>query len=702
MKKHTINELNELFNEADSVDQELRAEQRTNLLLVAGEHYNRNGTRQWNRLRDSKQLSSEIKIRITENHLAKITSTYRNAILNQAPGVRILPHNESELHDQKVAEMHTAVWNDLKVRHNIKTKIRLWAKDYVELGEVFCKVYFDPDAGTQIGWEQAVDEAGAPITDQMGQPVSSGVPIMTGDMAFELIHGFDVFRDATGKHFDDCSFIGYQKMGITKELKEKYKNDPEKLKFVEESSKSTFRVFDNRSLQSMKSKGQTLIREYYFRKCAQYPNGYFYITTENGILEEGEIPFGIFPIIYETFEESTTEPRGYSKLRQLRPTQIEINRMVSKIAEHHLTVGDTKVFLVAGSRPGSSVDKPGIRYERITGGAPVVVPGQAGDQFITHLDKKIATLYQLADLQVDEDNIPPQVEPYTLLFRSIRNKKKFSLYSDKFVGFLTNVCSTTLAIFKKSANDQLLINAVGKNEQVNIPEFKSTDDIGWEITPEESTDDLESVFGKQMTINTIIQYTAKQLEKEDLGKLIRLSPYLNKEKMFEDMTMPFDNATNDILALDRGEYPPSIDGEDHKYLLKRLTHRTKQADFRFKPEEIRMLYAQKINEQRQAIAQELEEIQRAQSGFIPSGGYSVATDFYVASDPNNPEKTKRLRLPSESIDWLVKKLDQQGSTLDAIKQLPTNEMAEIGGMINGQPQEQTEQNPEPSEYQGIM
>lgn len=688
-------ELNELRQEALSIDQDLRAEQRTNLLIVAGDHYNKTGSRAFNRLRDAKNLSSEVKIRLTENHIGKITTIYRNAILQQSPGVRILPKNETELHDQKVAEMHAAVWEDLKYRHNIKNKIRLWCKDYVELGEVFCKLFWDENAGTQVGWEQAVDEAGAPVTDAEGNPVSSGVPKMSGDMVYELMHGFDVWRDPTAKSFDESAYIGYDKMVPTKELKKKYEGDEEKLKYIQESSKDTFRVFDTNSLQMAKSKGMTLVSEVYFKKCADYPNGYYQHFTENGIIEEGELPFGIYPIIVETFEETTTAPRGYSKLRQLRPTQVEINRMVSKIAEHHMTVGDTKVFLVSGSSPGSGTTKPGVRYEKITGGPPVVVPGQAGDQFIAHLDKKIETLYSLADLQVDEDQVPPQVEPYTLLFRAIKQKKKFSLYSDKFTGFLVNICLTSLTLMKKYASDDLLVTAIGKKEQINIPEFKNSDDLSWEIKAEESTDDLESVFGKQMTINTIIQYTSKQLGKDDIGKLIRLSPYLNKEKMFEDMTMEYDNSVNDILALDRGEYPPAVQDEDHKYQLARLANRVKQADFKFKPDNVKQLYAMKMQEHREAVAKEMQEIQAAQAGFIPSGGYSVATDFYVADPtPENPTKTKRLRLPSEAIDWVVKKLDQQGTSMEAIMQMPQGEAAAIAQQMGGAPQEQVPTQPE--------
>jgi hypothetical protein len=84
-----IAELNRLYSEAESCDSELFAEQRSNVRLVAGDHYTSKNSRFWGRIRDSKQISSDSKIRLTKNHIQKITKTYQNNILSHAPGVGI-------------------------------------------------------------------------------------------------------------------------------------------------------------------------------------------------------------------------------------------------------------------------------------------------------------------------------------------------------------------------------------------------------------------------------------------------------------------------------------------------------------------------------------------------------------------------------------------------------------------------------------
>lgn len=673
----TIKQLNQCLEEAKSCDKDLRSEQRTNIQLVAGDHYNRHGSRYWNRLRESKQVSPELKLRLTKNHIGKITKIYRNEIQRHSPGVTITPKNEREVQDQKVAELHNSVWQDIKNRHDINRYIRTWIKDFVEIGEVAVKVFWDPDAGVQIGWHQSV------VEDEEGNPVPNMEAAMSGDLVFETIHGFDLFRDPGVKHMSESPYLIYQKMVPIADLKKRYANDPEKEKFIKESSDDTFRVFEGSSGSYKEKKDLTLVREHYYRPCAEYPKGYFYICTEHGILEEGELPFGVYPIIYEGFDEVTTSPRHHSIIKQLRPYQIEINRAASKAAEIQVTLGSDRVYTYSGSKPSSGVSRPGVRHETISGigQEPKVIPGSVGDQYFGYIKDQIAEMYQVADVSEELEEIPPQVDPYALLFRSLKQKKKFVIYAEKFEGFLNKVCWISLKLMKKYASDQLFINMVGKNEMVNIAEFKSADDLRWQIVVEPQSDDIETKVGKQLALNTIIQYMGPQLEKQEAGKFIRLSPYLNKEKMLEDVTIEYDNATNDILALDRGEYPPPVKYQDHKYQLSRLTSRMKQADFRFKPPYVQSLYDQKIKEHEMAIAAEAEALAQAQAGLVPATGALVACDAYVA-DPNNPQNSKRLRVPMDALMWLDEKLKSQGNFLAGLEGVPDSALGEIGKLVN--------------------
>lgn len=682
--KKSIEDLNQIYSDSESCDKEIFSEMRTNIMLAAGDHYNRAGSRFWNRLRESKNISPDQKIRLTKNHIGKISKIYQNSILSNNPNVTISPKQEKEVQHQKAAELHSSVLEHIKQKHDLSRKKSLWAKDYVEIGEVFTKVFWDPSAGIQVGWDPAVDEEGNGIFDPMtGQPQQSENPVMSGDLIFRQFHGFDVLRSPSAKTMEESPYICVRYMEEVKELEKMFGQNPDTAKFVKESSEDTFRVYNNSSGTYQKTKGMTMVREYYWKPCALYPSGYFYITTDLGILAEDKLPLGVFPIISCGFDEVTTSPRARSIIRQLRPYQIEINRAASKIAEHQITIGDDKVIFNSGSKPSSGLLMPGVRQGSIAGlGNMTVIPGRAGDQYIPYVDGQIKEMYQIADVAELDNEFNGQIDPYTLLFRSIRQKQKFSFYSEKFENFMVKVHETALQIFKKNASPHLLIPVLGKNEQVNIQEFKNSGDTCWEIKIEPMSDDIESKMGKQITLNHVLQYIGPQLDKGDIGKFLRLSPYLNMEKMFGDMTQDYDNLTNDILALDRGEYPKPNENDSHEYLVKGIASRMKQPDFQFLHPFIQSLYQKKKQEHEQQIAMQQQKIKQAQSEFIPSGGYLVVCDLYVP-DPNNPKSSKRVRVPSESLDWLLKQLETQGTTQSAMEQIGNNGVvSDIAGMVS--------------------
>lgn len=678
-----IEELNEWYREAEECDKELYAEMRTNIQLVAGDHYNRSQSKVFERARDAKAISPEQHVRITKNHIGKITKLYRNSILSQSPGVAVSAKDEKELKHQKAAEQHTSVKHHIDQTHKLKKKIALWAKDYIELGEVWVKVFWDPNLGTQIGWHQAVDPiTGQPMVDPItGQPVSSGEPIMSGDLIFQTIHGFDVLRDASAKTMDESLCVGIRSMQKVKELKKKFANNPEIDKLVSESAQDTYRVFKGSNATYKELKGMCMVREYYFRPCAEYPKGYFYITTEKGILQEGELPFGIFPIQHEVFDEITTSPRGHSIIKPLRPCQIEINRKNSQMAQIQLTLGMDRVWLQSGAKTGSGGTKPGVRVDTYTGATPIVVPGSIGAQYLDSIDKDIAEMYKLADVFEDmEEKATGDMKPYTLLFRSMKQKKKFNLYSTKFEDFLCQVYMTAFKLFKIYAPEQLVIPVIGKSEQVNLAEFKQMGDLEWQIKAEPQVEDAETKMGKQVVLDHVLQYVGNSLGKEDIGKFLRLSPFLNHEQMFQDFTLEYDNAVNDMLALDRGEVRQVGKYDDHPYQIKMLTSRTKKADFRFLPPQIQQGYEIKIRQHELAENEKLKAIKAAESQFIPSGGYLVVCDLYVP-DPADPAKTKRVKIPSEAVQWLITQLDTQGSSQEALQQLPSGAISDLSQMF---------------------
>lgn len=687
---HSGAELNQLFLDGESADQELFAEMRSNIQLISGDHYAKKGNKFANRIRENKDIPQEQKIRLTKNHIRKIVLTYRNSITNYAPGVKAAPKDKSSLQNQKTAEISNSVWEDAKSKLNLNKKINQFAHDFVGIGEVAAKIFFDPMAGKYLGEEAAIDpETGQVQMDEMGKPISSGVPRFSGDMAAERLFGFNIIRPAGCKVMDEAEWLCNRKMVKVDDLRALIDNsttldDEEKeelKKKVVETADQTYMILDGNTGSYKNVKDQTMMKEFFFRRCAKYPNGYFYLMTGEIILFEGELPFGIFPIVMEGFDEIQTSPRCRAIVKPLRPYQIEINRCASKIAEHQISLGDDKILVQNGTKLTPGVALPGVRSLQYSGMAPIVMSGRSGEQYLAYMNSQISEMYAVAMVEEQKEEKAGNFDAYAALFKSMKDKKKFSLYTDGFESFLKKFFKTYMETFQKYANENHLIPAIGKSEYINIDEFKKVDELSYNIVLEAQSDDSETKLGKQIGLNHFIQYVGPQLAKDDLGKILRLMPYANDEEILDDLTMNYDQAVNIILALDRGKpFVPKQYG-DPAYLIKKLTNRTIKADFEMLGPQIKQNYDEAIGMLQQQKTDEEIKIKQAQSEFIPTSGYLVACDFYVP-DGKNPEKLpKRVRIPSEALQWLLNQLTSQGSDQETLAGLGTGALSEMSTML---------------------
>lgn len=696
--ERTIQDLNRLYDAAEEADKHIFQEQRSNILLVAGEHYSKKNSAFWSRVRDSIQLSEEQKLRLTKNHLHRVANIYINNIFSLAPGVTVLPKNEKELRDTKSAELNLSVWQDWKQGCDYRQEVRKDIEDFVKQGEVACIVKYDPDQGPLIGFEPLIDDTanmvdpmtGAPspmmaIDPETGKPVPDTTkPVFRGKIVAKRIYGFNFLRVPTSREnvSEGCCIL--RDMVDVKVLEKKYASDPDKLKFIKATSDQTYLIFDSQSADYDYSKEQVMVREFYEPPCREWPMGYFWHATPSGILEQGELPEGVWPIIFTGMDDIPTSPRKRSIIKQGKPYQAEINRAASSIATAQVTLGDDKLLSMVGTKITQGAKLPGVRNLQYTGSAPTYLPGRDGGQFVDYMRSQIQELYQVMNL--DEEGLDKAVQStdsIAELLKIARHKKKFSLYAEKIESFETKKCEIVLLLAQKYYDDDTLIPAIGRAEIVNIAEFRASSPHNRMIKLEPSNDDYETKFGKHVTFNTILQYVGSKLERDDIGKILRSMPYVNNEKIFEDFTMDYDTATNMILALDRGEFPQSSIYDEHKYIVKRLTNRIRMADFQFLPPQVQMAYEKKKGEHQQLETQYMLQIKKAQEQLIPATGPLVKVDMYV-DDPENPGKTNRAKMPIDSLRWLEERLREQGIELSELSKIQDAAVAEMSTrFLNG-------------------
>ncbi len=684
MKPMKIDELNKLHEDAKSLDKEATAEMRSNILLISGEQYSKRLNEFWQRNRINGTTADPYQLRITKNWLHRAHRIYVNAIISQAPGVSIVPRNKTELQDQKSAELNQSVWQYAKDKYKLNALFRDLCSDFCGIGEACVKIFFDPTRGALKGYEPQIDPlTEMPVVDEMGMPVADeSRPVFTGEFVFERVYGQNVFRDPSCMQMKDARWIGVEKLESSKVLKERYKEDKEKMKYITESTEE-FVVFDSMKSGYGREKDQTLLLEYYFKPSPEYPEGYYYITTKAGILEEGPLPGKIFPIIWKGFDEYATKARASSMVKVARPWQAEINRASSQVALHGITIGEDKILYQAGTKVSQGSLLPGVRGITYQGQPPTILPGRTGEQFYEYIAQQEQEMSRALMIDLVEEEKMSNLDPMAMLFRSMNQTQKFSIYGQKFGEFLVEMCEKFLELAKFYLEGDELIAAIGKSEAINIAEFKSTTPLNHLIQVEEQNDTIETKLGKQLVLNHILQYVGTNLDKKDIGKLIMAMPYGNHQEAFKDFTLDEKNVKNDFLAIERGEMPQVSPSDDSNYVLKHLASRKKERDYRLLPPEVQAIYDQYEQYHMEKQAQEAQALKAAQSEFIPTGGAMVAADMYVPNE--DPNKTpKRVRVPYQALDWLLKQLEQQGMSMQAMENMNQAQVAEVAGMLLGE------------------
>ena len=680
MKKHKIEELNQHYRDAESCDDEIFSEMRSNLLLVSGNHYSKKTTSFFSRIRNTQRLNENQKLRLTKNHLHKITRHYIQAITTKVPGVIPAPQNELDMQDKKSADLNVAVWQDFKHRYNLKERFNEYIQNFVEIGEMCAFIFWDPNQGEVKGYEPLLDEAsGQPMMDPMtGQPLpDTSKPVMTGAFEFKNIPGFNLLRAQQAKSMKKSPYHIIREMIDKKELEASYGNDPEKSKIIGDGDTSEFIVFDTNKKQYRSEESQVLVRYHFFRPCKQYPQGYYYITTERGILEESEIPFGIYPIIWEGFDTYSTNPRGFSIIKVARPYQAEINRASSQAATHQITVGDDKIIYQSGTKLAPGALLPGVRGLTFQGAPPQILAGRDGGQFLPYIESQISEMYSACMLEeINMEKESGQIDPYTLLFRSASSKAKFNRYIEKVESFMKEFCKVTLELAKHYLPDDAFIQAVGKSEAINIQEFRATVPLSYQIKIEEQSTDISDRLGQQLALNHLVQYAGQQMDSKQLALLAREMPYLKNTAIVKRLTIEYDNADNDMLQIERGEMPFVSPFADNSIYIDAITHRMKQADFNMLPPNIKQLYDQYLAIHEDEKARKVQADQAAKDGFIPTGGSLITVSMHVP-DPQSQSGTRQVRLPYEAVSWLLKRLEAQGTTLQDLEKMNDGVVADM-------------------------
>lgn len=667
-----IEDLNKLFDEGESADKQAFAEMRTACLLYKGDHFKKNAKAFLER--NNNTVDSETKIKLSENHAGVVCDRTMASILNQSPGVMFEPHSANERADVKDAELANSVKASYEARNQYSDNLDKWVNSFVVTGECFSLNYFDPTAGDVKAYKQKVNESGIPLfvhptkgevtfpIDENGSQLelARGEAIFSGEIKKEVIEPYDVIRPRSAKSIKESPWLTIRKMLGIDEVKALVKNHEDKDKILSEiknNDQKTYQIFDNNEYSEVKDR--VLVRYWFFRKCVKYPKGYFVVQIGQHKISEGELPYGVWPIAYGGFKHALGSARATGKIKDIRMAQTHLNFLISNEAYHMIALGDDKVFTQMGTKLVRGPTFNGIRSYTVNGPLPTVQPGRDAGQFKAAIDRQVSTIYRLADVEYETQENRIQ-DPLAMLYSGLKQKLKHARYASAFEQFLCEDWSIYIKLAKNYFDDDMIIKSVGKREAINIAEFKAMSDDGYRIKAKPVSGTLEEQLGIYIQSQQILQYVGKNLPQSVIAKIINNMPFLSKESIASDLLMTDKNIENDILAMDRGEFRAAYKDDDHSAYMAKLKTHMKSGEFKVLHPQIQQMYQVKYKQHEDFAAQNAAELQRAEQGFIPTGGGKVKFDLL---DDNG----KRMTADIASVQWFLKQLNSQGITQEMMQ-----------------------------------
>ena len=418
---YELNELNTMYQEANTSLQSHMAEIRSNILLDIGYHHPRFDRFANSRAPIFRDKSRNNVIRITKNHIQYITKYIRNSIQNRAPGAAIIPRNKRELKDNKSAELNSSVWEWQKDVSKFDDALSRIIHNFVVCGESYVKCFWDPDDGKIIG-EKIVES----YDKSTGDVSVERFPVHEGRLNYEIVPPYNVLTDPDANSKQEVRYYIIRKQIARKNLINDYADDPEKKEIIEKSSSDNYQWFDGVTGIYSETSDSVQIREMYIKPCKDYPEGYFYFYTTAGILEEGPLPDG-FCIMSSLFDESPSNPRAYSVIKQAKPYQIEINRCSAAVITESIILGHSTVIYQAGSKLTTNSIGNGLKGLQFSGLKPEVIPGRSGNQYIEYMLQQRQEMYDVCNVPMindDKQKSASNNDAQAMLFRSMRDKTK--------------------------------------------------------------------------------------------------------------------------------------------------------------------------------------------------------------------------------------------------------------------------------------
>lgn len=660
-RRRTHAELLEAATASFEADRRLFSEMRVAVRAYAGQF---GGDPELRRPWDGRQLPEQGAeerrrniLRYSKNHIPRLADVYANEIIREAPDIVAVPVTGGDVKADPLAEMNNEVYehHKRKCSENYRQKTDDDVLDFVVVGEAACKLYWDDQ-------RDCVRE--------------------------ETIAPYDLGRAPGSRSVEESPWHIHRHVYTKRDLVRMYgKKKGEGLAAGDPSTdvnhfgESSYTVFQSSKYEYDNLQG-TMVLEYYERPTVRHPRGRYFFFTTSGIIEQGELPGGVYPIVVQRFMKTPRLARGHSFIRNIYRIQTEINRASGQDATNMAHFGDDKFVTNSNSDLQMGKVIKGATHLKVSGFQDIkssflFVEGKGQPKYVDYIQAQVNEMDYICHVRTQmEDKKGPQKggDLSVVLYTQIKDKKRFVKYAQAFEDYLVTKGRRVLSLYRHYLTPGDVIHSGNMDKRVLVPDFKATSDRDFMFAISPANESDETRLGKQIVVDKIMQYKGQDLDKADIGMILRASMLSNEKLLLSHFSPEYDSWVNNQVELEKGIMPQVSEVEDFAYKARMTTTRMSKPDFKELPLMVQDLYRRFLQVCEEGAAKAENERLRIEQGVIPTEGALLNTDLYrtVPNSSGTGQKTERVKLPHSALEWLVESLQKQGVTQQNLAGLPAS------------------------------
>jgi hypothetical protein len=432
-------------------------------------------------------------INLPINHYGNIASHILTMVTATRPSFQARSVNtdvKSQIQTNLANGLLEYYMRDKRLEQDLKSAVEY----AVVMGSGYIKMEWNATTGeiydyVEPEYEQAVDEMGMPIFDEMGQPVyetdedgepivaREGVPLYSGDIVYKVLSPFDVV-------FDPTKSDNNHDWQLARSFKNKYDLAAKYPELADKIKKLKTKNDINTSRISMTAYDETTdvpVYEFYHKPTESLPKGrYVMYLDEDVVLEDTVLIYKNLPIFRIASRNIIGTPFSYTAMFDLLPIQDAVNSLYSTIMTNQTTFGVQNVYVERGSDVQVEQISDGLNFIQGNPGFNPPVPLNLTNtpaeifNFVKQLEQVMETISGVNSVargnpesQLKSGNALALIQSQALQF--------ISSLQQSYIQLIEDVGTNTVELLKTFAKTPRVAAIAGKSNTTYMKEFTSDD-----------------------------------------------------------------------------------------------------------------------------------------------------------------------------------------------------------------------------------